>query len=216
MIDSDSPTALVWFKRDLRVRDHAPLAAAQRFERTLALVAIEPAWLASPECSPQQVVWYLQSVQSLRTELAARGLPLLVQVGDMLQLLQALQQQHGITHLFSHEETGAGWSYSRDLAVARWCTHSGVQWQEWAQTGVVRRLRTRQGWAGRWALRMNAPEAPAARAFKAVPGLALGDLPAVPALHDLGLAQPPQPLPAAGEKAAWTVLHGFVGGRGRD
>ena len=31
------PAALVWFKRDLRVRDHAPLAAAQHVERALAL-----------------------------------------------------------------------------------------------------------------------------------------------------------------------------------
>jgi deoxyribodipyrimidine photo-lyase len=33
------PAALVWFKRDLRVRDHAPLAAAMHFEHALGLVA---------------------------------------------------------------------------------------------------------------------------------------------------------------------------------
>ena len=32
------PTALVWFKRDLRVRDHAPLAEAMQFEQAAGLV----------------------------------------------------------------------------------------------------------------------------------------------------------------------------------
>ena len=46
-------TAAVWFKRDLRLHDPAPLAAAQAFERSLALYVIEPAGLRSPECDPR-------------------------------------------------------------------------------------------------------------------------------------------------------------------
>jgi deoxyribodipyrimidine photo-lyase len=72
-----SPAALVWFKRDLRLRDHAPLAAAAKFEQTLALVVMEPQWLARPECAPQQVAFFLACVKDLRNELAARGLSLL-------------------------------------------------------------------------------------------------------------------------------------------
>jgi deoxyribodipyrimidine photo-lyase len=40
--------ALVWFKRDLRVRDHDPLAEAMHFESTLGLVVIEQQWLERP------------------------------------------------------------------------------------------------------------------------------------------------------------------------
>jgi deoxyribodipyrimidine photo-lyase len=40
--------ALVWFKRDLRVRGHAPLAEAMQFENTLGLVVVEPQWLERP------------------------------------------------------------------------------------------------------------------------------------------------------------------------
>jgi hypothetical protein len=35
--------ALVWFKRDLRLADHAPLVEAARCEAALALFIIEPA-----------------------------------------------------------------------------------------------------------------------------------------------------------------------------
>ncbi|MDE2277574.1 MAG: deoxyribodipyrimidine photo-lyase [Burkholderiales bacterium] len=207
------PTALVWFKRDLRVRDHAPLAEAAHFESALGLLVIEPAWLASPECDPRHVGFLLAGVAALQRDLAALGLPLLVRTGTMPQVLQALRRELRFTHLFSHEETGPGWSYARDLAVADWCRSQGVQWVEWPQTGVVRRLRSRTGWAGRWAQRMNAPEAARAHGFKAAAGLQPTP---VPTLGQLGLPAPGAPVPPAGEAAAWATLESFLAGRGRD
>ncbi|MEY4375830.1 MAG: hypothetical protein RJB26_380, partial [Pseudomonadota bacterium] len=53
-------SALLWFKRDLRVGDHAPLAAAAEYRAALALFIIEPLWLASPECHPRHVNWLLK------------------------------------------------------------------------------------------------------------------------------------------------------------
>ena len=73
--------ALVWFKRDLRVRDHAPLAEAMQFENALGLVVIEPQWLESPECDRRHVGFLLECVAELQRDLAARGLPLLVRTG---------------------------------------------------------------------------------------------------------------------------------------
>jgi deoxyribodipyrimidine photo-lyase len=204
-------TALVWFKHDLRLQDHAPLAEAQAFERALAVFIVEPEWLASPECDPQHVAFTLAALAPLQADLAARGLPLLVRVGDATAVLQQLQAEHGVTHLFSHEETGAGWSYTRDLAVAAWCRTAGVAWTEWPQTGVVRRLKDRRGWAGRWAQRMDAPLQRLDGGFRPVPGLEPSPM---PTLADLGLP-PPRPLPPAGEAAAHAVLDDFLAGRAR-
>ena len=208
-----SAAALVWFKRDLRVRDHAPLAEALSFGSALGLVVIEPEWLDSPECDPRHVGFLLDCVAELQRDLAARGLPLLVRCGPMPQVLQTLRLEFAFTHLFSHEETGPGWSYSRDLAVADWCRHQGVQWTEIPQTGVVRRLRSRAGWAGLWAQRMNAPEAPPVAGFKAAPGHTAGVL---PTLRELGVPNPGATVPAGGERAAWATLESFLAGRGRD
>ncbi len=214
--------ALVWFKRDLRVRDHAALAEAVHFESALGLVVIEPQWLQSPECDPRHVGFWLDCVAPLQRDLAARGLPLLVRIGDVPEVLQTLRQAFAFSHLFSHEETGPGWSYTRDLAVADWCRSQGVQWTEYPQTGVVRRLRSRTGWAGRWAQRMNAAEAPSAMGFKAAPGWQPS---ALPTLRELGLAGvaatvpasgEAAALPAGGETAAWATLDSFFGGRGHD
>ena len=205
--------ALIWFKRDLRVRDHAPLAEAMHFEQALALVVIEPQWLCSPECDPRHVGFLLDCVAALQRDLAARGLTLIVRTGDMPQVLQSLRPEFPFTHLFSAEETGPGWSYARDIAVAGWCVSQDVNWTELPQTGVVRRLRSRTGWAGRWAQRMNVPEAPPAIGFKPAPGLQAA---AVPTLRQLGLPDLSAALPAGGESAAWATLNSFLGGRSRD
>ena len=208
-----SPTALVWFKRDLRVRDHAPLAEAMHFDKAIGLVVIEPQWLESPECDPRHVGFLLACVAELQRDLAARGLPLLVRTGAMPQVLQSLRREFPFTHLFSHEETGPGWSYTRDLAVADWCRSQGVSWTELPQTGVVRRLRSRTGWAGRWAQRTNAPGSAAAHGFRGTTGM---ESCAVPTLRDLGLPALGAALPSGGERAAWAALDSFLDGRGRD
>jgi deoxyribodipyrimidine photo-lyase len=207
---SSAPTALVWFKRDLRLRDHAPLMEAARFERSLAVAVVEPAWLISEECDAQHVAFWLDAVTALQRDLASLGLPLLVRVGAMTEVLQQLHQDCGFTHLLSHEETGPGWSYERDIAVAGWCRSRGVQWIETPQTGVVRRLATRSGWAARWAQRMNALSAPAPQGFKGAVGWAPAP---VPSLRDLQLTPPHRVVPPSGEGAAWAALQSFLADR---
>ncbi len=204
------PTALVWFKKDLRIADHAPLAEAALCDEALAVFIIEPAWLASPECHPRHVDWLLQCLAQLRDSLARRGLPLRVEVGEAVEVLQALKAEHGFTRLFSHEETGPGWTYARDKAVARWCRAQGVAWTEWPQTGVIRRLTDRRGWAGRWQAHMDAPMVTAPEGFRATADLPVSALPErLPTLQDLGIPHAP-PTPPAGEAAARQVLSDFL------
>jgi deoxyribodipyrimidine photo-lyase len=216
-----SDAALVWFKRDLRTADHAPLVEAAGCSQALALFIVEPQWLASPEFHPRHGAYLLACLKPLRAALALRGLPLLVRVGPAEQVLGTLHRQWRFARLFSHEETGPGWSWDRDRAVARWCREHGVAWHEWPQTGVVRRLRDRRGWAGRWLQRMNAPLLPTPAAFRAVPGFEPSALPSLPSLPELpGLPEPwiagPVPgLPAAGEAAAAQTLRSFLAGRAR-
>jgi deoxyribodipyrimidine photo-lyase len=205
-------TALAWLKRDLRSRDHGPLAALAGADTAAALFVIEPAWLASPEFSPSHLAYTLSALAELRATLAERGLPLLVRVGEATAVLAELHRQWAFTEMHSHEETGSGWTYARDLDVARWCAARNVVWQEQPQTGVVRRLRSRQGWAGRWAQRMDAAEARVPMAWR---GAAL-DLQDLPSLRSLGVNRPVQAWPAAGEAAAQATLSSFLAGRGRD
>ena len=203
--------ALVWFKRDLRTRDHAPLVTAASCDVAAAVFVIEPGWLQSPEFDAQHLEFALANLIPLREALAARGLPLLVKVGAALPVFDALRTEFAFTHLLSHEETGQGWTYQRDRDVAKWCRTRGVIWKESPQTGVVRALKSRTGWAGRWAARMNVAALNAPQAFAGAQ-LRMDEM---PTLKSLGISHS-RTLPAAGERAAWNTLERFLGGGGRD
>ena len=215
----NSPTAvtpsraLVWFKRDLRVHDHAPLVAALGHTDALGLFVMEPEWLQSPECDASHVHFGLDCLAELRAALAARGLPLIVRVGSAVDVLAQLHNELHFTHLLSHEETGPGWSYVRDVQVANWCNSTHIPWQEFTQTGVVRRLRSRSGWAGRWQARMDAPLHLLNGVFTAATSL---DQPKLPTLASLGMQPHHKTLQAAGEKAARSMLRSFLQVRGYD
>jgi deoxyribodipyrimidine photo-lyase len=203
--------ALIWFKRDLRLHDHAPLAAAADFDEAAALYVIEPAWLASPECDSSHVAFVLSGLAELREGLAKRGLPLLVRVGEVRAVFDDLRTHFRFTDLLSHEETGSGWSYDRDRAVAAWCVERSVRWREWPQNGVVRGLRSRDGWARRWHTRMAAPQVLPPVGFRGASGLRLE---ALPDLAALGLAPHGKTLQPAGEGAAGETLRSFLDHRG--
>ena len=205
--------ALVWFKRDLRIHDHAALVAAQSHRDALALFVIEPEWLQSSECDASHVDFALACLAELRIALTQVGLPLLVRVGSAVTVLSQLHREVAYTHLLSHEETGPGWSYGRDKQVAAWCKSNHITWQEFTQTGVVRRLGNRSGWAARWQARMNAPLHLLHGGFTAVQPL---DQPELPTLASLGLAPHCKILQTAGEKAARRTLKSFLQVRGYD
>ncbi|MDE2347549.1 MAG: deoxyribodipyrimidine photo-lyase/cryptochrome family protein [Gammaproteobacteria bacterium] len=208
-----SSFALVWLKRDLRIADHAPLAAAASCDAAVALYVVEPQWITSPECDAQHLAFARANLVALRVRLAERGLPLLIRWGAVPEVLSTLRRQVPFDRLFSHEETGPGWSFQRDRAVARWCRRVGVYWREWPQNGVIRGLRDRNGWAARWQRRMDAscPVAPAR--WRGVASPEPGEWPDDRlAAAGLGACRP---LPGAGETAAAATLESFLTDRGR-
>lgn len=151
------PVQIVWFKRDLRVHDHAPLAAAAGRGTVLPLLVVEPRWWAEPDMSERQYLFFAESVPELQAALADLGQPLIVRVGDMPDVLDDLADDLEVAGLWSHEETGNAWTFARDRKVAAWCRARGIAWTELRQDGVIRRLETRNGWAGRWDKRMAEP-----------------------------------------------------------
>ncbi|WP_299654092.1 cryptochrome/deoxyribodipyrimidine photo-lyase family protein [uncultured Tateyamaria sp.] len=140
-------TTLVWFKRDLRVADHAALARAAAMGDVIPLYVFEPEYWAQPDVSGRQFDFVRESVEELARDLAALGVPLVVRVGRVVDVLSDLRDLLGFESILSHEETGSAWTYARDLDVASWCRANSVAWEELAQSGVVRRLNGRDGWA---------------------------------------------------------------------
>ncbi|WP_309665762.1 FAD-binding domain-containing protein, partial [Tabrizicola sp.] len=172
---------LLWFKRDLRLSDHPALTVAAAMGRVLPLYIIEPDYWAQPDTSARQWAFTAECLHDLRDALAERQMPLILRTGDAVAVLDSLCRQHKIAHIISHEETGNQWTYARDRKVAAWAKGAGVEWVELAQSGVVRRLRGRDGWSKARDAMMAAPllDVPA---ITPVPGVEPGFLPNARAL----------------------------------
>ena len=204
---------VVWFKRDLRVHDHAPLlAAAASGAPVLALYIFEPGYWARPEHSRRQFDFMIESLRELDSALEARGSRLVVRSGQATDVFSSLHRDYGLEAIHAHEETGLQWTYDRDRQVRRWARNAGISVREQAQYGVVRALKSRDGWAAHWERRMAEPRGKAPGSLRA---------PALPASHwpiaeDFGLGADDCPARQPGGRSAGVeCLRSFLEARGR-
>ena len=148
---------LVWFKRDLRWQDHAALAHAAKQGPVRCIYVVEPELWLQPDAALQHFEFVRESLQALDEALRAQGGCLEVHTGELPEVLSRIWQGSPFVSLHSHQETGNGWTYARDLQVTAWCQSHGVAWQEQAQFGVVRGLKNRNLWQAAWEQHMAAP-----------------------------------------------------------
>ena len=202
---------VVWFKRDLRVADHTALAQAARVGPVIPLYVVEPALWQQPDASGRQWSIVAETLTELRDQTARLGQPLVVRVGSVVETLRDLKQQGYLHTLWSHEETGNDWTYRRDRCVAAWCQNAGVEWHEIQNHGVIRRLKSRNGWAHRWDSQMSrCPD-------KAPPLAPLPlDIGALPNGKDIGLEHDTCPeRQTGGRQEAMRLLDSFLNNRSR-
>jgi deoxyribodipyrimidine photo-lyase len=218
-MNRDEVLHVVWFKRDLRVVDHGALARAGEAARggggrILGVYFVEPTVTAADDFAGRHWAVAREALKDLRADLGRRGVTLAVRTGEATELLERLRARCGRMHLWSHEETGNDATYARDRAVGRWARERGVPWTEIWQNGVVRRLRSRDGWAANWEERMRGPLAVVAAAL---PGDTTVTAGAIPTERELGLASDDCPGRQAGTRVeAERMLATFLAYRGKN
>lgn len=148
---------VVWFKRDLRIHDHAPLQAAASQGAVLPVYVVDPDQWQAPDSALRHWQFAAESVTELNQALAGIGLSLCCWHGSAIGLLEAIKAHYPALALHSHEETGNAWSYQRDQAVMQWCQAQGVTWHQARQHGVIRGLSQRKRWEHQWEALMTAP-----------------------------------------------------------
>ncbi len=155
------PTAIVWLKRDLRLRDHAALHWAQKNHKQVLLVYIaEPSLRKEAHSSHRHFDFIKQSLADLNQQLKAFNTKVLLVVGEVIDVFNQLRQFLSIEALYSHYETGIGITYQRDLHLADWCKKNSIGWVEKRQQGVFRGLQNRKKWIQQWSQLMNQPQYP--------------------------------------------------------
>lgn len=148
---------LVWFKRDLRVDDHVPLARAAKSGACIGLYVYEPEIIEAEDFDAAHLNFINESLAELRENLQQCGGELLLRTGEMPDVLDQIQQDIGIAKIWAHEETSNFISYQRDRRVRSWAKSQSIAFTEIPQYGVVRRLKDRDGWAKQCVQRMKQP-----------------------------------------------------------
>jgi deoxyribodipyrimidine photo-lyase len=207
------PVEVVWFKRDLRIRDHRPLVRANERGEVCCLYVYEPEWLEADEFDPARLEFINQSLAELDDALRQRGARMVYRVGRLPDVFAELNAAHDISGIWTHEETGSHWSYLRDERVRSWCEQSRIRFTEIPQFGVFRGLDGRDGWSAKWDERMEQEITPAPEH--------LDDAGVEPqqirTVDDLGFDANTRPEAVdGGEQLAHDTLDSFLRERGRE
>jgi len=113
---------LVWFKRDLRLKDHQPLFHANSYSiPTVLLYVFEPILLNAPTSDLRHFRFIWQSLQCMNNQLLNVQKTLTICHGDIIEVLNKLNSVFTIQTIFSTQETGIEITFNRDKEVNNWC-----------------------------------------------------------------------------------------------
>jgi deoxyribodipyrimidine photo-lyase len=149
---------LIWFKRNLRLEDNAPLAAASASELpSLFFFTFEPSLQAYPDWSSRHWQFALESLEDLKHQLSEKQFHLHIFYAEVPKLFEALREQFEIHTLFSEEEIGVEPTFERDKWLKRFCKSHGIRWKEFPHSAVIRGLKSREGFSEHWTRTMHLP-----------------------------------------------------------
>ncbi len=126
---------------------HPLLNASQQKFPLLPIYIVEPEYWKT-ECSSRKHWHFIHDcLVDLDNEMNNLGQPLIIQVGDVVDVFGKINEKFNIENIYSHEETGNKWTYKRDKRVQVWCIQNGIVQKEYPTNGVVRKLLSRNEWS---------------------------------------------------------------------
>lgn len=121
--------AIYRFTRDLRLDDHAGLAAAASAGEVLPVLIVDRAMHARLAASPRRAAFFCDAVRSLDADLRARGSHLIVRRGSAAQTLRSLAR--------AADASTVAWSASFDAAGMQADEHLQSQLEEAGLRAIV-------------------------------------------------------------------------------
>jgi len=147
---------LVWFKRDLRFTDHEPLYYAQKQKLPILLLyCFEPSLMNNDDSDVRHWRFVYESLQDMQNQLLQHKTRIYIFHQEIDYVMHELMQQFSIHTIYSHQETGNKISYVRDIWMANYCQENSIQWLEYQNNGVIRKLKSRSEWQKRWEKKMS-------------------------------------------------------------
>ena len=218
-----SATAVVWFRRDLRVRDLPALAyACREHERVVALFVFDPALLGGRFRSHARTAWLLGCLEALDGELRARGGRLVLRHGCPETEVRRVAADVGADTVHVSDDV-TGFARARDARVEQALGRDAVKLVRHPGLYVADLPAIRTAAGGPYTV-----YSPFLRAWKeqerrpverapheiAMPRIAAGRLPSLRGLGFGGALPQLEDAPAPGEEAARRAARTWVQGQG--
>ena len=142
-----APVTIVWFKRDLRLTDHAPLfEAQQKGNPVLLLYVFEPSLIHAPDTDARHWRFVWESLMDMEQTLLSYQTKMIIAFGETIDILKSIQQHYSIAQLYAHQEIGVKQTFDRDKQVAAFCKQNGITFQEFQRDGIQRGRKNRKQW----------------------------------------------------------------------
>jgi deoxyribodipyrimidine photo-lyase len=142
---------IVWFKRDLRLIDHAPLFnSSQSGFPNLLIYIFEPSIMNHVDSDNRHWRFVYQSVLDLNEQLKPYHAEVYFFYNEAINVFTELDKHYKINTVYSHCETGNNLSYQRDKAIKALFVQKSITWFEHQTNGVIRGLKERTNWEKEW------------------------------------------------------------------
>tara|TARA_B100000575_G_scaffold291206_1_gene296538 strand:- start:301 stop:1800 length:1500 start_codon:yes stop_codon:yes gene_type:complete len=138
---------IYWFKKDLRLIDNEAFYESTKNYNVLPIYIIEKEIWKQETHSYRQWQFCKECLIDLNKELTQIGQPLIIKVGNVVEIFEDLKMDFDIKGIYSHQETGDFLSYKRDKKVKKWSSDNNIPWKEYLQFAVFRGNINRNEWS---------------------------------------------------------------------
>jgi len=198
---------IVWFRRDLRIADHAPIYRAALRGEVIPVFIFDNALLHHPETGSGRVAFLLECLRSLDQELHQRGGRLILRQGDPVEVLPHLVQETKADGIYATIDYERIYGRVRDARLNRVLTAAGLKIRWFEPIAGTPDLVPYPRYRNFWYDEMAQPLIPTPTKIL-VPDTVFSD--PLPTLAALGHLPDGKPLPPASIHAARQMLQDFL------
>ncbi|XQQ07004.1 MAG: deoxyribodipyrimidine photo-lyase [Leptolyngbya sp. IPPAS B-1204] len=198
---------IVWFRRDLRIADHAPLYRAARRGAVIPVFVLDRALLHHPETAPARVAFMLECLHCLDQDLRERRGRLIIRFGDPVEVLPQLIRATQADGIYAYIDYERIYGRVRDARLNRVLAEQQMQIRWFESTAGTPELMVYPQYRDFWYQEMQTELTPTPTRIEVPPDIASEP---IPTLTELGLIPDNKPLPPAGTNAARQLLAEFL------
>ncbi|MBF2047463.1 MAG: deoxyribodipyrimidine photo-lyase [Elainella sp. C42_A2020_010] len=198
---------IVWFRRDLRIADHAPLYRAARRGAVIPVFVLDRALLHHPETAPARVAFMLECLHCLDQDLRERGGRLIIRFGDPVEVLPQLIRATQADGIYAYIDYERIYGRVRDARLNRVLAEQQMQIRWFEPTAGTPELMVYPQYRDFWYQEMQTELTPTPTRIEVPPDIASEP---IPTLTELRLIPDNKPLPPAGTNAARQLLAEFL------